>query len=105
MEKDMDGEDRVEEDDQRTHGQDDRAGKRQKIHRSGGSVQVEMASNEVKVQPEAQCFRAQQEDVGAFHFDKAAWQDLAKEQSPPATFQFADTGLAFRLKGRHCTSG
>ena len=43
--------------------------------------------------------QAEQENLGAFHFDEAAWTGFGGEQGPLATFQFADTGLALRFQG------
>ncbi len=70
-------------------------GKRQKIQEPRGYIQVDGIRNKA----EAEHLRTEHEDVGAFHFDGAAWQDLGGEQGTPATFQFADTSLAFRFKG------
>ena len=75
--------------------QDDRAGKRQKTR--DARDQPELVGNEKE--NIAQHLGAEQEDVGAFRFDEAAWQDLGGEQGTSAIFRFADTGLALRFKG------
>ncbi|CAD6579093.1 MAG: hypothetical protein ASARMPRED_008953 [Alectoria sarmentosa] len=89
--------DRVEEEELGNHDrdQDDRAGKRQKTR--DARDQPELVGNEKE--NIAQHLGAEQEDVGAFRFDEAAWQDLGGEQGTSAIFRFADTGLALRFKG------
>lgn len=93
--RDDDGDDRVKVEEQGDCDQEYRAGKRQKIHESGGYAQVEGTKDEA----EAHHVGAEQEKVGALIFDEPAWQDLGGEQGAPPTFHFADTGLALRFKG------
>lgn len=93
VEDDEDGHDEAEKEQQEDYDHDDRAGKRQKTQKSEGLVQVEGTNNG------NQYLETEQEKIGAFHFDEADWTDFGGEQSPQATFQFADTGLPLRFKG------
>lgn len=95
QEEDSDGHGGVEKEQKEIYDQDERAGKRQKKQESGGYVQLRGTHEE----SEAPRLGAEQEELGAFHFDEAAWTDFGREQGPSANFQFADTGMPFRFKG------
>lgn len=86
---------RVEEEEQGKHDRDGRAGKRQRIEQPGDQDELDGKESENT----ARHLGAELEEVGAFPFDKAAWQDLGEQRGVHPTFQFADTGLAFRFRG------
>ena len=85
----------VEKEQEEIYDQDEQAEKRQKTRESEGYVQVRGTPKKI----EAPRLGAEQEEVGAFSFDEAAWTDFGGEQEPLSTFQFADTGIPFRFKG------
>ncbi len=89
--RDDDSDNPLEKEEQRNHD----PGKRQKTQEPKAYIQGKGIRNEA----EAEHLRTEHEDVGAFHFAGAAWQDLGGEQGTPVTFQFADTSLAFRFRG------
>ena len=95
QEENSDAHDVVETEQEEIYGQDERAGKRQKTQEFEGYVQV----RETHEETEAPRLGVEQEEVGALHFDEAAWTDFGGEQGPSANFQFADTGIPFRFKG------
>ena len=73
----------------------ERLGKKRKTNLAEGCTAAVVRFSEAA----AQHLDEDDEVVGAFRFDKAAWQDFGGQQGGPAPFQFADTSLAFRLRG------
>lgn len=73
----------------------ERPGKKWKTDSAEGCTAIAVRLSEAA----AQHLDEEDEGVGAFRFDKAAWLDFGGEQGGPAPFQFADTSLAFRFRG------